>query len=268
MKKRGPAPGDGGPISGPSIRPPLPSRTLRHTRPKKSSLCMTSPPTTTISKHPLVRSPRARQARHPHRRLNWTHLPSLSASRATDPSTMMRTSSSRALLRTAAKPSTLCRAASGHAISNPTLANIEKRWESMPSREQADLWMALRDRMKENWNDLTLAEKKAGESRHCPTDDNTQHPRSRRSSQNPHDSCSSASKQRKLDCTRWEGSMDVARSWGSWGLFYRLQRYRHIADLILPMQPTSSPSAPMAPAPSLPRMRAVTSFSTPPVVSC
>lgn len=95
---------------------------------------------------------------------------------------MMRTSSSRALLRTAAKPSTLCRAASGHAISNPTLANIEKRWESMPSREQADLWMALRDRMKENWNDLTLAEKKAGESRHCPTDD-TQHPRSRRPSQ-------------------------------------------------------------------------------------
>ncbi|KAK0740682.1 cytochrome c oxidase polypeptide 5 [Schizothecium vesticola] len=73
----------------------------------------------------------------------------------------MRTSSSRALLRTAAKPSTLCRAASGHAISNPTLANIEKRWESMPSREQADLWMALRDRMKDNWNNLTLAEKKA-----------------------------------------------------------------------------------------------------------
>ncbi|KAI1495849.1 cytochrome c oxidase subunit IV [Biscogniauxia marginata] len=52
-------------------------------------------------------------------------------------------------------------AASTHAISNPTLANIEKRWEGMPSTEQAELWMALRDRMKENWAELTLPEKKA-----------------------------------------------------------------------------------------------------------
>jgi cytochrome c oxidase subunit 4 len=49
-----------------------------------------------------------------------------------------------------------------HAISNPTLANIEKRWEAMPPQEQADLWMALRDRMKANWNELTVQEKKAG----------------------------------------------------------------------------------------------------------
>jgi len=49
-----------------------------------------------------------------------------------------------------------------HAISNPTLANIEKRWEAMPPQEQADLWMALRDRMKVNWAELTLQEKKAG----------------------------------------------------------------------------------------------------------
>ena len=49
-----------------------------------------------------------------------------------------------------------------HAISNPTLANIEKRWEEMPPQEQADLWMALRDRMKTNWAELTLQEKKAG----------------------------------------------------------------------------------------------------------
>jgi len=48
-----------------------------------------------------------------------------------------------------------------HAISNPTLANIEKRWEAMPPQEQADLWMALRDRMKVNWAELTLQEKKA-----------------------------------------------------------------------------------------------------------
>ncbi|KAF1990577.1 COX4-domain-containing protein [Aulographum hederae CBS 113979] len=48
-----------------------------------------------------------------------------------------------------------------HAISNPTLADIEKRWEAMPPQEQADLWMALRDRMKTDWHELTLAEKKA-----------------------------------------------------------------------------------------------------------
>jgi hypothetical protein len=54
------------------------------------------------------------------------------------------------------------RAASTHAISNPTLANIEKRWEGMPMQEQAELWMALRDRMKENWADMTVQEKKAG----------------------------------------------------------------------------------------------------------
>ena len=49
-----------------------------------------------------------------------------------------------------------------HAISNPTLANIEKRWEAMPPQEQADLWMQLRDRMKTPWNEMTLQEKKAG----------------------------------------------------------------------------------------------------------
>ena len=48
-------------------------------------------------------------------------------------------------------------------ISNPTLANIEKRWEGMPLQEQADLWMALRDRMQGSWHDLTVQEKKAGE---------------------------------------------------------------------------------------------------------
>ncbi|KAK3315200.1 cytochrome c oxidase polypeptide V mitochondrial precursor [Apodospora peruviana] len=48
-----------------------------------------------------------------------------------------------------------------HAISNPTLANIEKRWEGLPMQEQGDLYMALRDRAKENWSELTLAEKRA-----------------------------------------------------------------------------------------------------------
>lgn len=54
------------------------------------------------------------------------------------------------------------RGAAVHAISNPTLAGIEKRWDEMPPQEQADLWMALRDRMKNDWHDLTLQERKAG----------------------------------------------------------------------------------------------------------
>lgn len=58
-------------------------------------------------------------------------------------------------------------AASTHAISNPTLAKIEKRWEGMPQTEQAELWMALRDRMKENWTELTVQEKKAGTLYQC-----------------------------------------------------------------------------------------------------
>lgn len=33
----------------------------------------------------------------------------------------------------------------------------------MNPQEQADLWMALRDRMKIDWHELTLQEKKAGQ---------------------------------------------------------------------------------------------------------
>ncbi|KAK6193545.1 hypothetical protein LQW54_012350 [Pestalotiopsis sp. IQ-011] len=77
---------------------------------------------------------------------------------------MMRTSLLRAT-RAAAPSARLAMvpraAASTHAISKPTLANIEKRWEDLPSTEQAELWMALRDRMKENWAELTVSEKKA-----------------------------------------------------------------------------------------------------------
>ena len=60
------------------------------------------------------------------------------------------------------------RSATAHAISNPTLAGIEKRWEGMPPQEQADLWMALRDRMKVDWHEMTLQEKKAGEYAFLP----------------------------------------------------------------------------------------------------
>ena len=55
------------------------------------------------------------------------------------------------------------RSVAAHAISNPVLSQIEKRWEGMPPQEQADLWMALRDRMKNDWHELTLQERKAGE---------------------------------------------------------------------------------------------------------
>jgi len=48
------------------------------------------------------------------------------------------------------------------------LAGIEKRWEQMNPQEQADLWMALRDRMKIDWHDLTLQEKKAGQYNATP----------------------------------------------------------------------------------------------------
>jgi cytochrome c oxidase subunit 4 len=32
----------------------------------------------------------------------------------------------------------------------------------MPPQEQADLWMSLRDRMKVDWKEMTMQEKKAG----------------------------------------------------------------------------------------------------------
>lgn len=63
---------------------------------------------------------------------------------------------------TAAEPPSVA-AQHGHAVSNPTLANIEKRWENMPPQEQAELWMALRDRMTVDWHDMTLQEKRACE---------------------------------------------------------------------------------------------------------
>jgi cytochrome c oxidase subunit 4 len=75
---------------------------------------------------------------------------------------MMRTQASSLLRKNLVNSRAVAtRAASTHAISNPTLANIEKRWEGMPLQEQADLWMALRDRMKGSWGELTVQEQKA-----------------------------------------------------------------------------------------------------------
>ncbi|KAL6866328.1 Cytochrome c oxidase subunit 5B, mitochondrial [Amphichorda felina] len=77
---------------------------------------------------------------------------------------MMRSPASNLLRKSLARssiPLVARRAESTHAISNPTLSNIEKRWEGMPLQEQADLWMSLRDRMKGNWKELTVQEQKA-----------------------------------------------------------------------------------------------------------
>lgn len=94
-----------------------------------------------------------------------------SFSRAGPSSSSLRTLSIRKPLRIPTTSISACfadlqnqqtRSATQHAISNPTLAGIEKRWEGMPPQEQADLWMALRDRMKNDWHELTLQERKAG----------------------------------------------------------------------------------------------------------
>ncbi|TGZ84942.1 cytochrome c oxidase subunit IV, partial [Ascodesmis nigricans] len=41
------------------------------------------------------------------------------------------------------------------------LHGIEERWENMHPKEQADIWMKLKDRMKGNWKELSVLEKKA-----------------------------------------------------------------------------------------------------------
>jgi len=75
---------------------------------------------------------------------------------------MVRNSLLRASrLRPASAAVVLSRGNSSYAISNVTLADIEKRWEAMPPSEQAELWMQLRDRMKGSWGELTAQEKKA-----------------------------------------------------------------------------------------------------------
>lgn len=74
---------------------------------------------------------------------------------------MLRTPTSSVLRKSLVRSAVSVRANSTQALSKPTLANIEKRWEGMPLQEQADLWMALRDRMKGSWTELTVQEQKA-----------------------------------------------------------------------------------------------------------
>jgi cytochrome c oxidase subunit 4 len=88
-----------------------------------------------------------------------------SASASTSSSSVLPASTRQLARRTPLAYNGVChqqQSRQAHAISNPTLANIEQRWESMPPQEQADLWMALRDRMKVDWHELTIQEKKAG----------------------------------------------------------------------------------------------------------
>ncbi|KAL2112067.1 hypothetical protein VUR80DRAFT_8642 [Thermomyces stellatus] len=75
---------------------------------------------------------------------------------------MLRTQAASKIVRQAlARSHIQVRGNATRALSNPTLNNIEKRWESMPLQEQAELWMALRDRMQGSWKDLTTQEKRA-----------------------------------------------------------------------------------------------------------
>lgn len=74
---------------------------------------------------------------------------------------MLRTQAASRVVRQALAR-TQVRGNATRALSNPMLNNIEKRWESMPLQEQAELWMALRDRMQGSWKELTEQEKRAG----------------------------------------------------------------------------------------------------------
>lgn len=119
----------------------------RHSLPRREIRASASFPTSTTLQQPA----------------NW-HSSASPLPRANQLPKMLRTPASTLLRRSAALrcPASLARANSNQAISKPTLANIEKRWEGMPLQEQADLWMSLRDRMKGNWKELTVQEQKAG----------------------------------------------------------------------------------------------------------
>lgn len=75
-------------------------------------------------------------------------------------STLQRVPAATAAIRSAPFSGTPVRPQGG-AIATQYLADIEKRWEEMEPPQQAELWMQLRDRMKESWHDLSVHEKKA-----------------------------------------------------------------------------------------------------------
>lgn len=60
-----------------------------------------------------------------------------------------------------ANPAVLRCAYSSKAISNPTLMNLEERWETMTEEEKNDIISQLGERQKGSWKELTNQEKKA-----------------------------------------------------------------------------------------------------------
>lgn len=70
------------------------------------------------------------------------------------------------MLRAAIRPArqSLVRATQvrhAHAISTPTIINLESRWEKMTVEEQEDIISQLTERQKGPWNELTTNEKRA-----------------------------------------------------------------------------------------------------------
>ncbi|KAH3670351.1 hypothetical protein WICMUC_004847 [Wickerhamomyces mucosus] len=53
------------------------------------------------------------------------------------------------------------RFAQTHAISNASIVELEKRWESLPSNDQQEIVGQLSERQKLPWGELTQAEKRA-----------------------------------------------------------------------------------------------------------
>lgn len=47
--------------------------------------------------------------------------------------------------------------------SAPTLANIEASWKNLPAEEQYEVYQELEQIQKQDWKELTIDEKKAGE---------------------------------------------------------------------------------------------------------
>ena len=48
-----------------------------------------------------------------------------------------------------------------HSLSNATIADLNKRWESLPTTDQEEIISQLNERQKLNWKELTPEEKKA-----------------------------------------------------------------------------------------------------------
>lgn len=131
---------------------------------------------------PMSRSPSAQPASvYPHSSL--THTPIQRSTGATPPllciPNTITMSIARSLLRSARPLSSLPRscsvpisrtyatvtvASSGSNSNAPLLANIEASWEDLPAEEQGQVYQQLKELQKRDWKEMSLDEKKAGES--------------------------------------------------------------------------------------------------------